>query len=130
MKLRRKPKPIIATFDAETDPFDGQSLIEPFCFGCAWINPENGQKKYIEFWGDDCVLNFVGWLETMPPMILYAHNGGKFDFMFMLDHISKPFLIGSRIVKAKIHHHEIRDSYSILPVSLFLNRLCGGTRFA
>jgi DNA polymerase type B, organellar and viral len=117
VKVRRKPKPFIATFDAETDPFDSYSLIAPFCFGCAWLD-HDGVKHYREFWGDECVGDFVGWLETMPPMILYAHNGGKFDFMFILEHIHEPFLIGSRIVKAKIHHHEIRDSYSILPVSL------------
>ena len=54
----------------------------------------------------------------MPPMLLYAHNGGKFDFLFLLDSITEPFIIGSRIVKAKIGAHELRDSFAIIPTGL------------
>lgn len=116
MRTRKKESPLLATFDAETDPFDGHSLIEPFCFGVAWR--DEGVKKYVDFWGDDCALDFVTWLGDQPPMLLYAHNGGKFDFLFLLDHLENPFIIGSRIVKANIGHHQIRDSYSIIPIKL------------
>lgn len=117
----KKPKNaprILAAFDAETDPFEHGTLIRPFCWGVAWINPENGLKCYRDFWGDDSHLEFLVWLETMPPMLLYAHNGGKFDFLFLLDSITNPFIIGSRIVKATIGAHELRDSFAIIPTGL------------
>jgi DNA polymerase type B, organellar and viral len=118
MASRKKKPLILGAFDAETNPFDGESFIEPFCFGVAWNCPDTQRILYRDFWGDDCVLDFVGFLESMPPMLLYAHNGGKFDFLFLLDHITEPFLIGSRIVKAKLGQHEIRDSFSIIPQAL------------
>jgi DNA polymerase elongation subunit (family B) len=53
------------------------------------------------------------------PLVIYAHNGGKFDFWYLSHAIQNPIMfIDSRLVKAKLFHHEIRDSYKILPVPL------------
>ena len=54
-------------------------------------------------------------------LIVYAHNGGKFDFCFL-----KPFMdvgqdiliVEGRIVKSAIGQSELRDSYSIIPQPL------------
>lgn len=73
----------------------------------------------MHFWGDDCSKNLLIFLETLKPHIIYAHNGGKFDFHFLLDKIDNPIkIIGGRIAKAKMLGHELRDSYSIIPIPL------------
>jgi DNA polymerase type B, organellar and viral len=53
--------------------------------------------------------------------IVYAHNGGKFDWHFLLEYLS-PYddilIINGRIAKAKLGLCELRDSYNIIPVPL------------
>lgn len=53
-------------------------------------------------------------------VILYAHNGGKFDFMFLLRLIKKTraLIINSRIVEMKIGKATLRDSFAIVPMGL------------
>lgn len=55
------------------------------------------------------------------PLIVYAHNGGKFDFFFMADFFEvqqSMTVINGRITKFKIGDCEFRDSYAILPIPL------------
>jgi hypothetical protein len=114
--MSRKKKPRFATIDFETDPFEFGADIAPFCAGFF------DGKVYEDFWGDDCMVQLARFLETIKePLYLYAHNGGKFDFMFMLRDglIENPLkIINGRIVSAKIGIHTLRDSYAILPVPL------------
>jgi hypothetical protein len=71
------------------------------------------------FWGDDCVAHLLAYLEQCEPLLIYAHNGGKFDFHFLLKHVENPLrVIKQRIVSAKLMQHQLRDSYAILPVAL------------
>ena len=100
-----------ATLDCETDPFDGKTKIEPFIWGI-----------YHEY-GYDCfntteeLISFIKDKEW----IIYAHNGGRFDYIFLLQYLNTDeniMLINGRIAKAKIGVAEIRDSYCILPVPL------------
>lgn len=117
---------IIASIDAETDPFEeGKTDILPFCWGFY------DGERYREFWNMQdnkgreihCATKLLlDFLESYPePLILYAHNGGKFDFHFILKWIKEYTeikIINGRIVKVKIGKHELRDSYSLLPVPL------------
>jgi hypothetical protein len=53
------------------------------------------------------------------PHTIYAHNGGKFDFHFMLEFLENPIkIISSRIAAVKMGIHELRDSYCIIPIPL------------
>lgn len=72
------------------------------------------------FWGVDCVSQFLRTLADIKiPLIIYFHNGGKFDFFFFLKHLENPVkIIHGRIVKAKIGIHEFRDSWAIIPMPL------------
>ncbi len=72
------------------------------------------------WWGDDCIDKAMEFLENYPdPLLIYAHNGGKFDFSYLAEYIDNPIkLIQSRLVSAKLYHHELRDSFSIMPFSL------------
>lgn len=105
-----------ATLDFETDPFSFGAEIAPFCAGFF------DGKEYRDFWGDDCMVKLVEFLHTLKePLYIYAHNGGKFDFMFLLaaGMLENPIkVIHGRIVSAKIGIHTLRDSFSILPVPL------------
>lgn len=108
----------IATADCETDPFKvGRTKIEPFVFGIY------DGEKFLSFWGDDCVKQFIDYLlsEECEPMVIYAHNGGKFDWLFLRQYLDADIMfIGSRIVKATIGNgkHTLYDSYANMPVPL------------
>ena len=103
------------TLDAETDPFLYGRVPEPFIWGM--YNGASGEyrtfKKTIE------VIEFI----KTKKIIVYAHNGGKFDYHLdnFANHINKNekiLIIGSRLVKAKVGQAEIRDSYALLPFPL------------
>lgn len=111
---RKKIVRQLAVIDLETDPFLFGRLPKPFAAGFYC------DEKYVEFWGDTCIIDLVNFLkDSEQKYIIYAHNGGKFDYFFILDHLENPIkIIGSRIAKAYLSGHELRDSYSILPIPL------------
>ena len=110
MKTKRK----ICVIDAETDPFNHGDQIYPFCWGFY------DGEIYIKFWGENCTIELIEYLQTRKDeLLIYAHNGGKFDFFYLIDWCSSPIkIINGRIVSVRIAHHELRDSFSIIPVSL------------
>ena len=74
---KKKINRLLATIDLETDPFQHGRLPKPFLSGF-----DDG-NRVVEFWGDDCILRLVEFLATLEdPYIIYAHNGGKFDFFY------------------------------------------------
>jgi hypothetical protein len=105
----------LAVIDLETDPFEFGAEILPFACGL-YIDGHG----YFDFWGDQCVVRALALVESIEkPMVIYAHNGGKFDFYFFLEHLENPLkIINGRVVKAKFGIHEFRDSFSIIPVAL------------
>lgn len=116
-KCKRTQK-LIATLDFETDPFARDEMVAPFC----WDVYDGA--SHTTFWNKfdeaQCVPKLIEFLsELREPHLIYAHNGGKFDFMFLLKYIAGDMLIiNGRIVSAHIGKHEIRDSYAALPVAL------------
>lgn len=115
MARAKKEKAKIAVIDFETDPFLYGRIPRPFAAG--FFDGE----IYREFWGDKCaeyLVSFISTLET--PYIIYAHNGGKFDFFYLLPWLQNPLkIINGRITKAGFCNiHQLRDSYAILPVPL------------
>lgn len=101
----------IAVCDAETDPFKRERIPEPFIWGFydgTQYRTFSTTAAFVEFLKDeDC--------------ICYAHNGGRFDWHFLLPYI-EPFselsLISGRIAKFKMGQAECRDSYNLLPIPL------------
>lgn len=102
----------IAVCDCETDPFAiGREEIAPFVWG--FFDGEHYERF-------DTTESFVLYLREFDG-IVYAHNGGKFDWHFILPHIDglqELGIINGRIVRAKCGSAELRDSYAILPVGL------------
>lgn len=101
----------LAVCDCETDPFRILRVPVPFLWGYY------DGREYREFDSDAA---FVAFLREQY-VICYAHNGGKFDWHFLLPYINpydEILLINSRIAKVNIGYAECRDSYNILPVPL------------
>lgn len=99
--------------DCETDPFKINRIPKPFVWGLY-----NG-IQYDEFYSTE---HFIEHLKSLnKSIIVYAHNGGKFDWHFILDYL-EPFteltIISGRIAKFQIEEIEFRDSYNILPIAL------------
>lgn len=110
-----KSKYKLAVIDLETDPFKYGRAPLPFAAGFF------DGDIYHQTWGDNCIEDMMRFLDEYPtPLRIYAHNGGKFDFWFMQPWIDNPLMfIKSRLVKGTLcERHEIRDSFSILPVPL------------
>lgn len=111
MARKKSDARLFWTIDAETDPFKRDRIPKPFV------------------WGVYDGLDFLHFTDTAEmiahisehDVIVYAHNGGKFDFHFLLDHINldeRITVINGRLVSAKIGKCEIRDSWNLLPVPL------------
>ena len=111
-----KRKIHIATFDIETDPFLKNRVPRPFC--CGFYDGIQSRT----WWGANCLDQFIAWIKVQSiKYTIYAHNGGKFDFIYLLraGHLSNPLkLINSSISQANFYGHELRDSLKILPFSL------------
>lgn len=127
-----------AALDFETDKFLHGRYPLPFTVGIydgnsfwsAW-GPDLNLEKFNPLWGEErvdawrlecsrlLIRELLDQIGTMPDTIFYAHNGGKFDYHFMIEHFTGAVkIINARITKAKMGRHEFRDSYSILPVPL------------
>ncbi len=104
----------IAVLDFETDPFAWKQKPEPFAVGFY------DGKTFTHFWGDDCVDRVIEYLGTLDfPHMIFAHNGGKFDFYFLLKYIKGSVkIVKGRILQCRIGRHEFRDSWGILPFPL------------
>lgn len=105
----------IAVIDTETDPFKLGRIPEPFIAG--FYTFIGGTELYKEFYTMDALADYMeGW-----DGYVYAHNGGKFDYHFMLHRIDpfKPLkIINGRLAEFRCGRAICRDSYNILPVAL------------
>lgn len=110
----------IAVLDMETDPFDNQSQsrIDPFaaCLYSDHFEPviiwEENRERFARA--------VVAAIEKLSDRyIVYAHNGGRFDFMFLVHLLrGEVSFKGRGIMSATIGAHELRDSFHIIPEKL------------
>ncbi len=102
----------IAVIDAETDPFKYGRVPKPFIWGFATAD------TYREFYSTESLYEYLRRLKK--PHLVYAHNGGKFDFHYMLNLIRPQSIkiINGRIASFRIGKCELRDSLLIIPRSL------------
>ncbi len=103
----------IAVIDCETDPFKPGRIPKPFLWG--FFDGE----QYKSFPDSQKLLDFI--FSCKEKYTIYAHNGGKFDFHFLLKHIKTDTpinMINGRLVRFSIKNIEFRDSFAIIPVPL------------
>lgn len=110
----------IAVIDFETDPFDGalRERIYPFA-ACLYSD----QFDTVQIWENDYktfVEKVMAAIQALPgAFTIYAHNGGRFDFMFLISKLRGAVSFKGRgIMCAKIGNHELRDSFHIIPEAL------------
>ena len=103
----------IITIDSETEPFRfGREKYTPFVWG-VWDG-----ETFHAYWEQES--QFVKWLKDQE-VIAYAHNGGKFDFLFLLPYVdagTEVKIINNRVAELPLGKALLRDSYSLLPMSL------------
>lgn len=110
MTKRADQRPIW-TIDAETDPFKYNRIPKPFIWG---VYTGTSFHHFAE------ISELVEFIKDQD-VICMAHNGGKFDFHFLLAAINLAVpikVINGRLVSAHIGKAEIRDSWNLLPVPL------------
>lgn len=100
----------VHTCDCETDPFLHGRVPEPFLWG-----RYDGKNFHTYETTADFVADVIN-----RHIVLYAHNGGKFDFMFLLNYVkeTRVQIINGRIVSMMLGQAELRDSFSIVPVGM------------
>ena len=113
-KQRKHKKKKFATGDCETDPFMVGRLPKPFIWGF-YDGKEYFSTTSIESYVDH-IKNFNGYI--------YFHNGGKFDFHYLLHHIAPDTtlrIINGRLGEFKLGKATLRDSFLLLhsPLSAF-----------
>ena len=97
--------------DAETDPFKYGRVPQPFLWGVytgASFHAFTDTDEFIE-------------MIREQDVIVYFHNGGKFDLHLILKHVNineEIKIINGRIASAHIGKAEIRDSYLLFPAPL------------
>lgn len=109
----------IAVLDLETDPFDKGCEVHPFV-GELYFGPD---VEPIIIWEDDrekFISQLYDTIEALPDRYtIYAHNGGRFDFKFLLHKIRGEVKFkGNGIMQCHIGAHELRDSFDIIPAPL------------
>lgn len=102
-------------FDCETPKFKYGRLPIPFL----WCVISEHGDRYV-FWGANATAEFMRWIMTLNNDLLIAHNGGKFDTLFLKEIIfGSMLMVDGRILKCSPKKGvEIRDSMSILPMAL------------
>jgi hypothetical protein len=82
-----------------------------------WGLYNGGGDEYHQFATAAEVADFI----REKPILVYAHNGGKFDYHYMKPEFNSDeplMVIGGRIARFKIGEAEFRDSINLLPVPL------------
>jgi len=109
-----KRRRIVWTVDAETDPFLRGRVPQPFIWGAYCGENEQGQEEYYEFATVAQLVEFFRY----KSVVVYAHNGGKFDYHYLRDELNSDepiMVISGRLAKFKIGECEFRDSLNIFP---------------
>ena len=108
---------LIGVLDFETDPFKFDRVPKPFC--CEVYFGEKSKYNAV-FWGKNCALDLADHLRDLPECLIYAHNGGKFDFHFLLQYLDtgEIKIINGRVASVHIGGCELRDSMLIMPFAL------------
>ena len=124
IKLDKKKKLKIVSADIETDPFDFGQKIEAFS-SCVYYRTEGGKERVWENFcktEKQCITQLLARILSLRNSLVYFHNGGGFDYHYLLPYIDVPyniFAIKGKIVSITFRDDlELRDSLRILPAPL------------
>jgi hypothetical protein len=120
-RKRQDRERCIAILDFETDPFNNEKPednIYPFLSVLY-----SDQFEPIVIWDENFntfVASVIKAIEDLPDhYTIYAHNGGKFDYMFLIHKLRGVIKFKGRgLMTARIGRHQLRDSFHIIPERL------------
>lgn len=110
---------LVGALDAETDPFLAGRIPKPFAW-CIYFNA----KDFAVLWDSDMktplLVRILRALRKLPECVLYAHNGGKFDFHFLIEDAEPQTLQirNGRVVSLRIGKVTLKDSFPLMPFAL------------
>lgn len=118
----KKPPRQLGTYDSETDGFHNcQDVHCEKCHGMGRVPKPflhglyiGETDEYIEF---ETIETLIAYVQERP-LLLYAHNGGKFDYHPLRPYMNtdEPIrLINGRIAEFRIGEATFRDSLNIFP---------------
>jgi len=109
----------IGVLDFETDPFLAGRIPHPFA-ACIYFAPTD----YAMLWESDSKREFIARvveaLRMLPTCILYAHNGGRFDFHYLVESADFGSIVirNGRIAEMRIGRVTLKDSFPLMPFAL------------
>jgi hypothetical protein len=109
----------IGTLDEETDPFKAGRIPHPFA-ACIYFS----DNDYALLWETDSKRQFVdrivSALKRLPRCTLYAHNGGRFDFHYLVEFAEREHIQvqNGRIMQMRIGQVTLKDSFPLMPFAL------------
>lgn len=129
--------------DFGTYDFETYEWTKPLCFAMFWTQDEETVAGTIKKSCEDFYINrdsyhavastalqmMLAVAESGGPSIWWAHNGGKFDALFILDAIKRlpgaraeGIVAGGRLISLKIHSNGVsitlKDSYAVIQSKL------------
>lgn len=110
-KTRKGSRPFF-TIDCETDPFKRGRVPIPFVW-CLFTGDE-----YIVEWNEVPTRIMAYLSET--DCVVYAHNGGKFDYHYLTQYFTpgRVSIVNGRLASFHVGSAELRDSYMLFPAPL------------
>lgn len=101
----------LGTLDFETDPFVHGRVPYPFACGIYFSD-----ANHYALWEPDIIEQTVRRLRKLPPCTLYAHNGGKFDFHYLIEESNPGGIIirNGRVVEMQIGDVTLKDSWPLM----------------
>lgn len=104
----------VGVLDFETDPFVSGRVPYPFAAGILF------QEGHKIFWEPKIIDKVVAALRRLNTCILYAHNGGKFDFHYLIESANAENIMiqNGRIMQIKIGKVTLKDSWPLMPFPL------------
>lgn len=101
----------IGTLDFETDPFKFGRVPFPFACGIYFSDTD-----YTALWEPNIIEKTVKALRKLPRCTLYAHNGGKFDFHFLIEESNCGEIVvrNGRVVQMQIGEVTLKDSWPLM----------------
>lgn len=109
----------IGVLDFETDPFKAGRVPFPFA-ACIYFGP----KDFAVLWEADSRQDFIGrvirFIRRLPECVLYAHNGGRFDFHYLLEYAASGSIQirAGRVTQFRIGRVTLKDSFPLMPFAL------------